>query len=277
MSDAGISTAFGWAIWHGHPTASVGPRRHDEIELVFVELGQCTMEIGAAGIVMNTGAMAAFWGMAPHQVTHAGPDTLLYRVTVPVHDYLQWQLPLDFTRELLDGKVVVEPDPNTRQMDMALFKKWLSDFSDSSANSLTIVHLEIEARLRRLARSAILPESAAGQRGGEAPGSGENDHAMLMARYIAAHYTEPIHDADIARAAHLNAQYAIRLFSKTFGVSMHKYLTNYRVSRACRLLATTNAKVIDVAMEAGFGSMSRFYETFTRVCGQSPQEYRNRS
>lgn len=277
MKDAGGTTAFGWAVWHGHPAARDEARRHDEVELVFVERGSCEMEVGPATIGFDSGALAAFWALAPHRIARSDPAALLYRMTVPVPDLLQWHLPEEFTRALLDGKVVTEKDPTSRQMDRALFKKWLSDFADTSACRTTIVRLEIEARLRRLASSASLPGSAASHRSAGAPGSSELDHAMCMARYIAEHYTEPIHDDDIASAVKLNTQYAIRLFSKTFGVSMHKYLTKYRISRACRLLTTTNSKVIDVAMEAGFGSMTRFYETFTRDCGQSPQIYRLRN
>lgn len=274
MKDADTMAAFGWAIWHGHPNAGGGARRHDEIELVFVENGPCEMEIGTAVLAMKTGAMAAFWAMTPHKVTHALPDTLLYRVTVPVHDYLQWQLPLDFTRELLGGEVVAEQDPTMQEMDRSLFRNWLSDFSETSPGSRVILHLEIQARLHRLAMSAHLHEDHSDLAVRETLEAGQIDHAMVMGRYIAEHYMEPIHDADIARAANLNAQYAIRLFSRTFGVSMHKILNRYRISHACWLLTTTNRKVINVAMETGFGSMSCFYESFTRACGQSPHEYR---
>jgi AraC-like DNA-binding protein len=40
------------------------------------------------------------------------------------------------------------------------------------------------------------------------------------------------------------------------------------------MLVTSDAKVLKVAMEAGFGSLSRFNVAFRSLCGCSPREYR---
>ena len=45
------------------------------------------------------------------------------------------------------------------------------------------------------------------------------------------------------------------------------------VAHARRLLATTDAKVLDIAMQAGFGSASQFYNVFHQVAGQTPRQY----
>ena len=46
------------------------------------------------------------------------------------------------------------------------------------------------------------------------------------------------------------------------------------VSDAIRLLLTSDLKIIDIALEAGFESISSFYQTFKNVCGRNPGEYR---
>ncbi len=53
-----------------------------------------------------------------------------------------------------------------------------------------------------------------------------------------------------------------------------EHLTFHRIAHAQRLLATTDAKVIDVANESGFPSLSRFYAAFRSVCGQTPNAFR---
>jgi len=55
-----------------------------------------------------------------------------------------------------------------------------------------------------------------------------------------------------------------------------EYIAQQRVAYAQRLLATTSLKVIDVAMESGFGSACRFYCVFARLCGTTPRQYRAR-
>lgn len=42
---------------------------------------------------------------------------------------------------------------------------------------------------------------------------------------------------------------------------------------AQRLLTTTNHRVIDIAMECGFGSAARFYSAFSRYCNTKPLDY----
>jgi transcriptional regulator GlxA family with amidase domain len=52
------------------------------------------------------------------------------------------------------------------------------------------------------------------------------------------------------------------------------YVTRLRVSRAQQLLATSDDKVVDVALSSGFNSLSRFNDVFKKSCGSSPREYR---
>lgn len=56
---------------------------------------------------------------------------------------------------------------------------------------------------------------------------------------------------------------------------MVDYWNQLRVSHAQRLLSITDMKVIDIALDSGFGSASRFYTVFKQWVGQSPRQYRN--
>jgi AraC-like DNA-binding protein len=53
-------------------------------------------------------------------------------------------------------------------------------------------------------------------------------------------------------------------------------LAQQRISQAQRLLAATDKKIVDVAFSSGFGSVSQFYDVFTRHCHQSPKDFRRR-
>ena len=52
-----------------------------------------------------------------------------------------------------------------------------------------------------------------------------------------------------------------------------RYVSHQRVTHAQRLLATTGAKVLDIAMDAGFGSVSQFHHVFRGITGVPPREY----
>jgi len=74
----------------------------------------------------------------------------------------------------------------------------------------------------------------------------------------------------------LNPNYAAGLFLRHFGMTPTDYLTALRVAHAQRLLLSSELGVLEVALESGFGSPSRFYAAFTRLVGESPGAFRRR-
>jgi AraC-like DNA-binding protein len=68
---------------------------------------------------------------------------------------------------------------------------------------------------------------------------------------------------------HLN-----RIFNELAGMSFREKHTELRLARACELLATTESKVVDVALESGYQSLSLFNLMFTRRYGLSPGRWR---
>ena len=104
--------------------------------------------------------------------------------------------------------------------------------------------------------------------------SSELSPVERMASFIADHYTEPLPIARIAREVHLHPNYAMSLFRNNYAISIVDYITQYRIAHAQRLLVTTELNVSQIAIESGFGSVSRFYTAFKAACEQSPGEYR---
>jgi AraC family transcriptional regulator, melibiose operon regulatory protein len=132
-----------------------------------------------------------------------------------------------------------------------------------------IAMLEVEARVRRLAL-ANLGEPVRQYTGGDPA----LRRVVAMMRHIAEHFHEPLTVADIAGAAQLHPNYAMAQFRKVVRTTMGDYLTQCRLAEARRLLVTTDLPINDVASEAGFGSVSRFYTAFTSGCGTPPAKFR---
>ncbi len=136
--------------------------------------------------------------------------------------------------------------------------------------------LELEARLRRLARRLAYDQrqsEAIGQVGGS---GGLSNKAEAMAGLIAERYAEPLRIEQIAAAVALHPHYAMQLFRRSFGVSIGVYLTQQRIAHAQRLLATTEQSILMIAFEVGFASASRFYAAFQAHCRLTPRAYRQR-
>ncbi len=64
------------------------------------------------------------------------------------------------------------------------------------------------------------------------------------------------------------------VFYNQFKVSPKRYLTSVRIEHAMSMLKDSNAKVCDVAWEVGFSQRSGFDNTFRRLVGVSPSQYR---
>ena len=83
------------------------------------------------------------------------------------------------------------------------------------------------------------------------------------------------HEPDPAHAIHDEA--AVRRWNACFrricGVSLMRCVNQQRVAHAQCLLTNSGAKIIDVAMESGFGSVSQFYTVFRGITGVPPREY----
>jgi len=95
-----------------------------------------------------------------------------------------------------------------------------------------------------------------------------------MARHIAAHFATIGSIAEVAAQVGLRPNYAMTLFKDAFGVTILDHLIHYRVAHAQQLLISTDRKVLDIAMDSGFSSLSRFNVAFKRVCGLTPRAYR---
>ena len=210
----------------------------------------------------------------PHAPLAIAPGTVLHRLTLPLALVPgMWRLPRGLcTQAILAGEVVIDCEDGRGPSDLALLSRWHEDLRQGTADRRKLVLLESEARLRRLILTAPL-RPARSQPSAEAAGRGPRQ-IERMSRYVALHYTEPIRIADIAKDAGLNPDYSAALFRKICGLSLVDYVNEHRVSHAQRLLATSDAKIVDIAFVAGFGSASRFYTAFKRACGLTPRKYR---
>lgn len=267
-------TPYGLSCVRWRPSAMRRPDHHNEIELNLLVSGWVTYLLGGRKIRVESGRLAAFWAAVPHQIVDFGPDTGYFVATIPLSWFLQYRLSERMVQTLMQGEVVCEPTAERAAFDEALFTQWERDLASTRTEAKDTAMLEIEARLRRL--ESTLPRLGERKRRQRlALQAGGLNKVEQMACIVAQRYTEPLTVAEISRAVSLHPNYAMNLFKKTFGTTLIDYLTRHRVSHAQRMLATTDAKVVDIALSSGFNSISRFNEAFRRACGCTPREYRH--
>jgi AraC family transcriptional regulator, melibiose operon regulatory protein len=251
--------------------------RHNEIELNLLKHGSLTYLLGGNTVTIPAGRLAVFWAAIPHQIIASKDQAEYYVATIPLAWFLQCQFPVHFVDAILHARVVLDPEPQARGGDLEMFARWVHDLAEPDPSRRRVAFLEIESRLLRFALRvpADLPD-----RGRQAESvlieTGGLNQVEKMALFIAQHYTEPIRADQISGAAGLHPNYAMGLFKKALGLTLVECVTQHRVSHAQRLLATSDAKIIEVGLDSGFASLSRFHEVFKKACGCSPKEYRKK-
>jgi AraC-like DNA-binding protein len=265
---------YGFTCVRWRPEVMPRPDRHNEIEMNFLRSGALTYLLGGRKVRIPAQRLSAFWAAVPHQILDFEDTTEYFVATLPLAWFIQCRLPEALVQALLRGEVVQESLPERAGSDLPMLIHWEKDLLASSQELNRAVLLELEARLLRLASSSLRKAAPTPkkQRGGSS--TSELTKVEQMAGYIAQHYTQPLRTEDVGRHVGLHPNYAMALFKRTIGITIVDYVTQHRVSHAQRLLAMTDAKIVEVAMESGFASTSRFNAAFRQECGCSPRVYR---
>ena len=100
------------------------------------------------------------------------------------------------------------------------------------------------------------------------------DKSMRVAReviaYVHAHYGERIDNEKIAAHFHFDPAYLNRVFRANTGVSLHRFLIDYRLKVALELLSSQTMSVCQVAYATGFSDVPHFIKTFKKNFGYTP-------
>ena len=265
---------FTCEIWEPRPMPR--PDQHDEIEINFLDRGTLTYLIGGQRVNVEARRVNVFWAAVPHQIVAFENVNYYYVVTVPFGWVLQWGLPERLMVALTQGQIVAESDSSRGPLDRQLFGQWHEDVEGRRNTNREIVVLELRARLLRLAASVVDIDPTP-------PDSGNNtcprqqtnlEKAESMACFVARNYTSRLQVKDIAACVDLHPDYAATLFRKTFGTTLNVLITRHRIAHAQRQLVTTDERVVHIAHDSGFDSLSRFNRAFKEIAGVTPRQYR---
>jgi AraC-like DNA-binding protein len=100
------------------------------------------------------------------------------------------------------------------------------------------------------------------------------DAVQRMQDHILKHHREEITLRDLAKAAAYSPWQALRAFSLLTGKTPFAYIRDLRLSEAAMALRDTSLSVLDVALDAAFGSHEGFTKAFSKRFGLPPERYR---
>lgn len=94
--------------------------------------------------------------------------------------------------------------------------------------------------------------------------------------YIEQHLNEKIMLKDLAKVSGYSAYHLIHIFTAATGGTIGGYIRKRRLAVAAEALLNTEKRVLDIALDSGFGSSEAFSRSFKSVYGLSPYAYRKR-
>ena len=103
----------------------------------------------------------------------------------------------------------------------------------------------------------------------------ENDRMNRVYDYIRDNFKEHISLDDIADQVSMTVPAFARYFKKISRKTFTKFVNEYRVVHASKLLAETSMSITEVSFESGFNNFSHFNKLFKEFTGKSPSAYRN--
>jgi len=246
--------------------------RHNEIEINYFPQGSLTYIINGQKVKINQNQLALFWALTPHQIIQIEGDFPYYVLTIPFKEFIKWDLPATFVNRILGGEIIIVDNKTNWEYEQSFFERWITDLTSENNLAEKVAICEIHAKLIRIAYELLNKNSSVKRRSNPA---GTN-LVEKMAIYIAGNYTKNIDTASVANAVDLHPDYANIIFKKSFGTTIKEYLIEQRIMHAQRLLSTTDEKIIEIALDSGFNSISRFNASFKNKCNCTPKEYKTK-
>ncbi|EXG86156.1 DNA-binding domain-containing protein, AraC-type [Clostridium sp. ASBs410] len=94
-----------------------------------------------------------------------------------------------------------------------------------------------------------------------------------MQDYIAEHLSETITLTALSSASYYSPWYSYRLFLQHTNMTPADYIRRLRLSKSAIKLRDESCKIIDTALDLGFGSVDGYQRAFFREFGCNPREY----
>ena len=106
---------------------------------------------------------------------------------------------------------------------------------------------------------------------------GGQDVIQRTIRYIRQNIDSDILVSELAERVGMNPEYLTRIFKKSTGYSLKKYIDHEKMEVAKVLLSTTTLPVTIVSERAGYANYSNFMRSFKQIVGCTPSEFRERN
>ncbi len=165
---------------------------------------------------------------------------------------------------------------NAREALLHALREMLREIEYKAVGYELICQDLLEVLILRLMRHAglqFLPTKTEHRKPGRKP----SKECAAVRHYIDNHFKENINLDMLSELVHVNKDYMVHSFTKEYGISPINYLISRRIEESKYLLSDTDHSLSQISHMLGFSSPSYFSQSFRRLEGMSPMEFRRSS
>ncbi len=249
--------------WHFHP----------ELELVYVSSGSGRRHIGQHLSYFNNGDLLLIGSNLPH---FGFTDRLTGNASETIVQFKPDFLGIEFFKipEMTAVSLLLE----RAKLGMAFHGKTMANVGNK------LKQLPQEEPAERLIRLvSVLTVLAHSKEYTLLNGEGvalevnlqDNSRMNLIFDFVRKNFTRAITLEEISDQANMTVPSFCRFFKKKSGKNFTRFVNEYRLVHASKLLSEETLSISQVCLECGFNNFSHFNKEFKIFTGKSPSAYRN--
>ena len=249
---------------------------HDEMELFRVMQGVVTIQCGASLFEAHAGDIAFFNSSELHAAVPAdNARDLSFQAIVFSPDFLCGVtndiIRVKYVSPVMNGELHL---PNLIRQGTELHRRVSAAF-DAVYELLENrpPYFEFSARGGMLAAFGALVENGESGSGGARYGAAAASIKIAI-QHIQENYRTALTIAQLADISGMSEGHFCRVFKQYTLKTPVQYINSVRLVHAADQLANTNKRVLDIAMDCGFNSVSYFIEVFRENFGITPSKDR---
>lgn len=262
---------------HQKPLVFTTYHQHKEIEFIKIIGGKMRVDFENDSIVLDSGDLLILNSNVSHSTATIAEHTqqMLFQSDIsllyikPSHE-IKYSYFYSFLNQSSKPYYYI-PNKSTLNKELT---KYITNIYHETQKKEDMFEMYLKSYLNLL--SACLNRNKIFTNDFDCPQSLFNKIAPIV-NYIDENYATSLSLFEISQILHMNKYYMCRLFKTVTNNTIFNYITHIRICKAENLLTQTSLSITDIALSLGFANATRFDETFKKITGTTPMNYRKNS